>query len=206
MSKSLLLLGSSVGAAGCAGVAGLAYWKSVTSGRTSLKDRFNNEVKGRVLLDASGTTHDSVWEELVKEYKAENVKIPFIKGLSKEDLNKDGLKSRCKEEANLTEEARFDSYVGWCSRNTLKTQFNDAVTGKTWNDSTVVGDWTSKKSGYAEDSNASLQVPDANGSGTIKKTNVTEQKIMDWCSSKSNSPFVNGSDADYKRAEALCTK
>ncbi|AEG73264.1 hypothetical protein MHF_1010 [Mycoplasma haemofelis Ohio2] len=206
MSKSLLFLGSAAGATGCAGAAGLVYWKSTSPEGTSLKDRFNKEIKGRVLLDTDGNSHDAVWDALVSEYTAENVKVPLIKGLSKEGLDKARLKARCKEEAKLTEEDRFNSYVGWCSRNTLKTQFNEEVTGKTWNDSKVTGDWTAKKSSYAEDSNSSLQVPSANGSGTINKTSVTEQNIMDWCSSKTDSPFVNGNDADYKRTEALCTK
>ncbi|AEG73219.1 hypothetical protein MHF_0962 [Mycoplasma haemofelis Ohio2] len=196
MSKSLWMLGSSAGVAGCAGTAGLVYWRSTSGSNVSLKDRFNKEVKGRILLDVEGTKHDAVWDALVEEYKGDNSGRP--------EVDKEKLKSRCKSDADLTEESKFSSYVEWCSRNTLQTQFNSKGSGKTWITSTVESDWDTKKNGYAENNDGKLQIPQSGSSTTIAKDKVTSKNIMDWCATKVDTPFIKESDEDYKRAEALC--
>ncbi|AEW45609.1 hypothetical protein MHC_03745 [Mycoplasma haemocanis str. Illinois] len=205
MSKAFLILGSS--AAGCAGVAGLVYLKSSGTQRPkiSLREKFENEIVGKVLLDFVGTTHDAVWEELVAEYKRDSGK-PSLGELSRTSLNKEQLKLHCKKEASETEIDRFNSYLELCSRNTLRTQFNDKVTGKKWIDSTQESDWESKKTGYAVDSKTNEQVPKSGASGTIAKNDIQTKNIMDWCGSQVNIPYVKDSDDTYTRALALCTQ
>ncbi|AEG73215.1 hypothetical protein MHF_0958 [Mycoplasma haemofelis Ohio2] len=208
MSKSFVALGSA-GAAGCAGAAGVVYWKSSNSEEpsVSLEERFRKEIKGKVLLDVSGSSHDAVWGELVKEYQAAYKDKTDLLGLSKDGLDKEKFKDYCKRESQVTEEKRFSVYVEWCSRNTLRTQFNDKVANKTWIDSQEEKDWSDKKSKYPQDNSGKLQIPNGGESGSvIEQSKVTWQQIRDWCSSKVEIPFVNGSDDDYKRAEALCTK
>ncbi|CBY92930.1 hypothetical protein HF1_09220 [Mycoplasma haemofelis str. Langford 1] len=195
MNKAALLLGSSAGAAGCAGGAGFAYWKSSSPSQPqiSLREKFEKEIDGKVLLDVSGTTHGPVWEELAKEYKGDS-------------LSKEQLKLHCKKEASSTAIDSFSSYLKLCSRNTLRTQFNDKVTNKKWIDSTQESDWEEKKTGYAEDSKTNEQVPKSGDSGTIAKKDIQIKNIMDWCGLQANTPFVKDSDDTYTRASTLCTK
>ncbi|AEW45580.1 hypothetical protein MHC_03600 [Mycoplasma haemocanis str. Illinois] len=203
MGKSLFVFGSSVGVVGSAGAAGFVYWRSTLGTNVSLKDRFNREVKGRILLDVDGTKHDDVWDALVEEYKADHPNRQDIEGISKSDIDKTKLKLRCKENSDLKEESKFKSYVEWCSRNTLQTQFNAKGSGKTWITSTVESDWDSKKNSYPENNNDKLQLPQT-GSTTIAKNQVTSKNIMDWCFTKVNTPFIKEANEDYKRAEAMC--
>ncbi|AEW45576.1 hypothetical protein MHC_03580 [Mycoplasma haemocanis str. Illinois] len=203
MSKYVLALGS-VGAVGCATTAGVVYLKSTNSGIT-LEEKFRKEIKGKILLDVSSDRHDSVWGELVEEYKKFYKDKVDLEGLSKDGLDKEKFKAYCRRESQVKEENRFSSYVEWCSRNTLRTQFNDKVDNKSWIDSKEEKDWSDKKNNYPQDNNGNLQIPQESG-GVLQKDKVTWQQIRDWCFSKVDIPFINGQSEDYKRAESLCVK
>ncbi|AEW45529.1 hypothetical protein MHC_03345 [Mycoplasma haemocanis str. Illinois] len=204
MSKYILVLGSSVGVVG---VAGVSYWKLSSNQeiKASLKERFKRGVSGRVLLDSVGDKHDSVWGQLAKEYKETYKDSVGALGLS--DIDKDKIKDYCKSNSKSTEEGKFESYVEWCSRNTLRTQFNDKVSNKTWIDSKEQADWKDKATNYPNDNTGNLQIPKSDASsGTIGKSEVTWEKIMNWCAPQTEIPFLNAEDVGYKRAESLCTK
>ncbi|AEG73167.1 hypothetical protein HF1_08290 [Mycoplasma haemofelis str. Langford 1] len=171
MNKALLTLGSSVGAAGCAGAAGVAYWKSSSTSdpKTNFNERFKKEVVGRVLLDSSGDKHDPIWDQLVKEYKEASSGV-----LGFSDIDRDKIKSYCKSSSESTEEGKFQVYVEWCSRNTLRTQFNEKVENKSWIDSDVEEGWRDKASSYPDSNSGNLQIPKAGaGAGTVEKSSIT---------------------------------
>ncbi|CBY92752.1 hypothetical protein HF1_07440 [Mycoplasma haemofelis str. Langford 1] len=204
---SKLMMGAA-GAAGLAGVSGVTYTVlKKDSPRSTLKELFDNS-KGRILLDASGDKHDKVWEQLAKEYKdSRSGKVEISEDyVSKTTPTKDSLKRYCLEASSRTDTKELEVYSEWCSRNSLKTQFNSSANGKKWNESTQSSDWTAAKTAYDQESGNDLLIPKTGTSGNIEKNKSKAEDFMAWCPKQSNVPYVNNEDAEYKKAEKLCLK
>ncbi|AEW45445.1 hypothetical protein MHC_02915 [Mycoplasma haemocanis str. Illinois] len=205
--QSKLVLGTT-GAVGVVGISGATYVVlKKDAPRSTLRELFDGS-KGRVLLDAFGDQHDKVWEQLAKEYKDSRTGKAEISEdyVSKTVPTKESLKRYCLEASSRTDVKELESYFEWCSRNSMKTQFNSSSGSKKWNESRQVSDWAESKTTYDKESGDDLLIPTGSGSETISKTQSKAEDFMKWCSKQENIPYVNNDDSTYKKAEKLCLK
>ncbi|AEG73678.1 hypothetical protein MHF_1444 [Mycoplasma haemofelis Ohio2] len=187
-----------------AGASYLAFFKQDEI-KDSLKALIEKEGK-RIVLEDYSNSHDNIWDEIAKEYKTSSI---TVEGVSKTNPDKAQVKEYCKNTSSLTDEKLLDTYRTLCSRGKLIDQINEDLKSekKAWLTSTNKADWTANKTAYGSNGGANLLIPQTGqGSTTISKEQISEEKLMEWCSSVSFRPFVNKTHTDYTVSKHNCTK
>ncbi|CBY92901.1 hypothetical protein HF1_08930 [Mycoplasma haemofelis str. Langford 1] len=192
------LAGASLAGAGAVGTSGLGVYLIKDKLTTPFSQRI--DTKKRVILDTDGNTHNSVWTQIVEEYKQKG----NIDGIPKDSRVQENLKKYCKEnkDARSSSDEKFKQYLDYCTRENLMTRLPTSL--RSWNISKDESKWASAESDYnALNGNTDgLLIPKDNGN--IEKREATKQDIMKYCESISTKPFVSATDADYKRGEKWC--
>ncbi|AEG72912.1 hypothetical protein MHF_0640 [Mycoplasma haemofelis Ohio2] len=196
MVNKLALLGASSVVVGAAGVSVYKFYDSPKSLK-KLKDLFDS-TKGRVLLDAIGDKHDSVWTQILAEHSQSNNKISGVD-------SKEKLKSYCRDTGESVKESDLEIYSSWCSRNTFRTQINTSIPKATWIDSQDSTAWSKNKEDYSKQTSQEVLIPKLNASGDIAKGKLTLEQLRDFCNSKKDEPFLNDQNDIYTKVKRWCT-
>nr|WP_014272608.1 hypothetical protein [Mycoplasma haemocanis] len=182
------------------GVAGAGGWGIYTFTKEKPSTPFSQRIDlgRRVILETSGTSHDSTWAEVVKEYENKG----DIKEIPKGSNVQEKLKQYCQNNKSSTSNnlEEFRKYQDYCTRENLMTKLS-----KSWNTSKDENKWTSAETNYKGSANTEGDLLIPKDSGNIAKASITKKDIMNHCEAISSKPFINETDADYKRGEKWCT-
>ncbi|AEW45586.1 hypothetical protein MHC_03630 [Mycoplasma haemocanis str. Illinois] len=194
------LAGISLIGVGATGAVGLGAYLIKSKSSPSFSQKI--DTNKRVILDAKGDFHNTVWTQIVEEYKQKG----NIAGIPKDSKVQENLKKYCLEnkDATFSSTEKFEQYLNYCTRENLMTKL--PTTQRAWNTSKEESKWATAETSYKALTDSSddkgLLIPKDNGN--IEKGQITKQDIMKHCESISSKPFINTTDADYKRGEKWC--